>query len=532
MNSNQSEQAVAGRLPRRVVIVGETESAWMAAALLSLSAGQMIRKITVVTAGDPREEFPGESTLPSFTRLIANPGLGEHEMMRSCDGTWQMATQFSDWVRMDRDFWLPFFGGPDALDQATFFQAWQSERVQGRLLRPLHSYTMQWGAAIAGKAPTGFSKRSVINESQAYAFHVDGQGLANWFRQIALALGVEEIRGEVAVVSPNGRGGVAQLRLADGALIAGDFFIDCSGHPGVVVSRTNGNAWEPLPNHTPCSRMISMQLPAGRQILPYTRITAMESGWAWHRPRYSSISVGCMSSCDTCSNDMAVRELAELLLFDGHISEEQAGSVDLLRESLNPTETLLQPGRRQQFWRDNVVAIGSAATVTDPIVNAGRHLSLLGLELFLDLFPDRNTNADVRDAYNRKVRVAVDELSDLAALHYHLNGRADSAFWQAAKGSALSSTLIERLELFDATVHLDVNTTDLSGVAAWWFLLAGCQRFPRGPAVTATACPSGFLQQALGDIVRMHDEQLKDLPMHEEMLDWIHAGTSSLQRSA
>ncbi|MCA9058142.1 MAG: tryptophan 7-halogenase, partial [Planctomycetaceae bacterium] len=265
-----SEQIVAGRLPRRLVIVGSGETAWMAAAVISLSAGPLVRKITVVTESDPREEFPAETTQPSLTRLLQNPGFDEQEMMRRADATWSLAKQFSDWVRLDRDFWVPHFGGPLTLGPATFFQAWHAERVQGRLLRPLHSYAMQWAAALAGKAPAGFSHPSTITRSLAYGFHVDGTGLANAFRQIALTHGVEEIRGQTAVVNPNGRGGVAQLKLVDGQIIAGDFFLDCSADAGVLSQVAATGPWHEDPDPTVCRRLMEIRLPPRRQIPPWT----------------------------------------------------------------------------------------------------------------------------------------------------------------------------------------------------------------------------------------------------------------------
>ena len=98
-------EAVAGRLPKRVVIVGNNESAWMAAAYLWSPVretglpnhGRCQRSSRVVNS-------PGESSLPSLRGLLSNLQIDEHQMMQQTQGTYHLATQFSDWVQSERDF--------------------------------------------------------------------------------------------------------------------------------------------------------------------------------------------------------------------------------------------------------------------------------------------------------------------------------------------------------------------------------------------------------------------------------------------
>lgn len=183
---NIRPESVSGRLPRRLIIVGNNESAWMAAALLAAHSAPLECRVTVLAGSSVQAEFPAESTLPSFQGLLANLRIDEHEMLRACQGTYCLATQYSDWVQCERDFWKPFAAESPRGAAMSLFEGWHSERSRGRLLRPFHSYSLHWGAALAGKSPYGFSGPSPISQSGSYSFHVDGKSLAGWLRTTAL----------------------------------------------------------------------------------------------------------------------------------------------------------------------------------------------------------------------------------------------------------------------------------------------------------------------------------------------------------
>jgi hypothetical protein len=41
-----------------------------------------------------------------------------------------------------------------------------------------------------------------------------------------------------------------------------------------------------------------------------------------------------------------------------------------------------------------------------------------------------------------------------------------------------------------------------------------------------------MIQSALRALLKSNESALKDLPLHEELLDWIHMGQGGLQKSA
>lgn len=519
---NIRPESVTGRLPRRIIIVGKNESAWMAAALLAAHAAPLECRVTVLVNGPVQSEFPGEASLPSLRGLLANLRIDEHEMMRQCQATYCLAAQFSDWVQSERDFWKPFSSEPGRPTALSLFEGWHVERSRGRLLRPFHSYSLHWGAALAGKSPYGFSGPSPISQSGAYAFHVDGQLFAGWLRRAALNAGAEEVSGEIQQVAKNGRGGIAQIKLQNGTTLAGDFFVDCTGPESRLMRTTLNDPFISWSDRLLTDRMICVRLPGRRQIPPYARITGLPAGWSWQMPLANCVESGYLFQSSLVSDMDAQEHLQSVLKLDGIKPEDQ------LENSTQPFVS----GRQTSFWRDNLLTLGTSACRLDPLASAGRHLTQLGLELFLELFPDRSCSRTLSEYYNERMRLAADEIRDATQLHYLLSKRKDSDFWCNASATPVSPELSQRLELYEAAGHIGHLTPEALPEAGYLYLLTGCGRLPASPTLQARAADPNQIQQGLRDLLKFNEAMLKNLPLHEELLDWIHTTPNPIQKSA
>ena len=519
---NIRPESVTGRLPRRIVIVGNNESAWMAAALLAAHSTPLECRVTVLANGPVQCEFPGESSLPSLRGLLANLSIDEHEMMRHCQATYCLATQFSDWVQSERDFWKPFASEPNHPTAMSLFEGWHVERSRGRLLRPFHSYSLHWGAALAGKSPYGFSGPSPISQSGSYAFHVDGELFADWLKTIALKSGTEVVSGEIQQVAKNGRGGIAQIKLTSRTTLAADFFIDATGSESRLMNSTLNDEFINWNDRLPVNRMIRIRLPGRRQIPAYTRITGLNAGWSWQIPLANSIDSGYLFQSSLSSDDDALQQFQSLLALDGIKLEE------LPEPSILPFAS----GRQTSFWRDNLLALGTAACRIDPLTSAGRHLTQLGLEMFLELFPDRSCSRTLSEYYNERMRLATEEICDATQLHYVLSKRKDSDFWRDSVARPVSPALSQRLSLYDAVGHVGHLTPEALPEAGYLYLLSGCGRLPASPTLQAKAADPDQIQQGLRDLLKFNESTLKNLPLHEELLDWIHTAPNPVQKSA
>lgn len=526
---------IAGQLPKHIVIVGNTESAWMAAALLGRWAARLNIRVTVISSGTPCAEFPGETSQPSLAGFAGNLRVDEHMLMRGARATYQLATQFSDWVQQDRDFWVPLNNHEVSAGGISLFDSWFVERSRGQMLRPLQSCSLHWAAALAGKAPHGFSGSSPLARTGSYGFQLDGDSFAQWLREIAIADNVRELSGRPDRIVPNLRGGISQINLTTGEEIVGDLFLDCTGRDSLLIAGAQKRPFVSYDDRLLCDRFVSVQVAGRRQIAPFTQITGVPSGWTCRIPLANSISVGMAYRSSHLDDEAAWSELCRLQIASAparatvQAGDNQAASAGVLAA---PVFSSIEPRRQSGFWHGNVVALGTAACSLDPIVSAGRHLTQLGIELLMELFPEQSPDAASVTQYNQRMVLAADEFADFAQLHYVLSRRIDSDFWTAASQTVPPSGLRQRLALFKTAGSVGQLAPEAVPETRYQHLFAGSGVLPTHPVLQVTSADPAGIQHSIREILKANEMALKDLPLHEELLDWIHSLPAQQTKSA
>ena len=199
----------------------------------------------------------------------------------------------------------------------------------------------------------------------AYAFHFDGSNFAGWLRQIALAAGVEEIMGDVASVASNGRGGVAQIRLTKDSVGRGATSLS-------TVREATQNSSQPSrrmhASHGASDRFVIDASPFGCQAEGRSRRSRESQDLKRDgRGKCTSRNLSTLSysfASQFANDEVAWQQLRESLLLDG------IPAVDDLTPRVFP-RTVWR--RQTKFWRDNLLALGTAACQMDPLVSSGRH---------------------------------------------------------------------------------------------------------------------------------------------------------------
>jgi tryptophan 7-halogenase len=500
-------------LPQRIVVVGGGAAGWMAAALLARCLKAAGSVVTVIEPPGQRGLGVGEATIPSVLRLLDNLQVAEAEMMRACEATYKLGIQFADWVRLERDSWHPFGVCGARIDGRDLFPYWHAERLAGRLLRPYHSYSVHWAAALAGKGPHA-EGGSPISHTRSYAFHLDAVAFATFLRARAIAEGAEAIDGSVASVSRNSTGGIAEVKLDDGRAIPGELFIDCTGFQAQLIGEVLGDPFISWNDRLLCDRAVATRIPAARQIAPFTRATALSAGWHWTIPLVSRTGVGYVYSSRHTSDDEAWNELREATGDGGDPTRE-------------PLFLRLRVGRQTTFWKANVVALGLAAGFIEPLESTGLHLTQVAIELLLDLLPDRHSPDLLREAYNRRMTRIFDEVRDFVQLHYLASGRRDTPFWQDATAAAASDQLVARLAAYDECGWLEDLVPEAFPDTSWFHILAGNGRLPRRPMPLTLAAAPEQVQTTLAAILRQNEAAVQALLPHGDLLAQIHGAAAS-----
>lgn len=454
---------MTGNCLQNIVIVGGGTSGWMTAmALSTVLRGRY--NIRLVESDEIGIIGVGEATIPMIQRFNKIVGIDENEFIKETQGTFKLGIEFVNWGKLG-DRYMHGFGvlGQD-LWTVRFDQYWQKMHRAGQA-QDLAAYSITRMAAKANKfMPARFDVPNSPLADMSYAYHFDASLYARYLRKLAQARGVRRTEGKIVqVVQREGDGYVQALLLASGERVEGELFIDCSGFRGLLIEETLKTGYEDWTEWLLCDTALAVPCESAPQLLPYTRSTAHRAGWQWRIPLQHRIGNGHVYCSQFVSDDEAASTL--LANLDGKPLAE-------------PRRFKFIPGMRKQCWNRNVVAIGLASGFVEPLESTAIHLVQTAVARLIDFFPDQGFNQIDIDEYNRKSRFEYQRIRDFIILHYKLNQRDDSKFWQHCAQMPVPDTLSYKMDLYRAHGRIVRTDDELFAEVAWLQVMQGQNLVP------------------------------------------------------
>jgi tryptophan 7-halogenase len=455
---------------QKIVIVGGGAAGWMSAAALS-AVLKPPYEIRLVESDEIGIIGVGEATIPPIRVFNDLAKLDEAEFLRATHGAFKLGIEFVNWGRPGERYFHGFGSiGREPLWPVDFSQYWLRMRALGRAL-PLDAYAISNLAAQAGRfmLPRPEMQNSPL-ANIGYAYHFDASLYARFLRRVSEGRGVRRTEGKVVhalldeAAGPT-QGHVRALQMESGELIEGDLFLDCTGFFGLLIDKALGTGFEDWSHWLPCDRAVAVPSQSSGPLLPYTRSTAHRAGWQWRIPLQHRVGNGHVYASAHVSDDEAVATLLE------HLDGEPLAEPRLIR---------FRTGMRQQAWQRNVVAIGLAAGFVEPLESTALHLIQMGIGKLIEHFPHRGFVPEEIAEYNRQSRARYEDVRDFIILHYHLNQRDDSPFWQACAAMAVPERLRRRMVLYAASGRILYEDGELFRTASWLEVMEGQNLRPRG----------------------------------------------------
>lgn len=482
-----------------IVILGAGEAAWMTAACLSAAFPQALALITVISDGAPHCDFPGDSHQPSFFRLLSNLGITEDEVLRRCDGVFEFGTEFLS--GSDKCFVAASEVTP--MPMVRRMAGLRRERLTGRL----HQYLPQAAAAFLHRAPAGFLGTSELQRFGAYRLSFDGNFFAAMMREYSLGRGVSEIRSSAVSVVCTDDGSIARIQTTHPAgMIDCDLVLCCSEQFRSQLTPDGSATFEESAGK-PFRRVSSWSFEANSKTPSFSQAVWQRSGLSVIRWQHSGFS------CDTFwSGSHEGKTTAPPDQSSASVWQEF-----VLSDALNVNEPETRDfsvGRCSRMWDRNLVFLGNAAMVTDPVVHAGRHLCQTACELLLDyLTAGTECFSVVAKEYNRRLAEAFDSWSSLSQFTYGLLTSQQQAERQP---DGVNVRVRETPDLASLRVPSGASETEL------FYLQAAFCAFSNERQLSVVATDATEQQSLEEGLRRMTDSCVGNLPDHSEYLDWIH----------
>ncbi len=485
----------SNRQIKRVIIAGGGTAGWMAAAAVSKILGKVL-DITLVESEEIGTVGVGEATVPTLVSFHRMLGINEQEFMAAVQGTIKLGISFENWLDVGHRYMHPFNTTGKDQKMAGFQHFWLRGHQEG-IASDYEDHWFEYQAALAGKF--AHLPRATIN----YAYHMDASLYARYLRQMSEHHGARRVEGKIADVLTDAQSGcITALKMEDGALIEGDFFIDCTGFRALLIGKTLGVGFEDWSHWLLNDSALATQTTAVRDAVPYTRAIAWDAGWQWRIPLQHRVGNGIVySSRHTTDEEARAHFLSSI---EGEIIKQ-------------PWPVRFKPGRRERCWEKNCVALGLAGSFIEPLESTTIHLIQRGISHLLQNFPQVITRSAI-DQYNQQLDAELQHVRDFVVLHYALSNRRDTPYWEYMANMALPPSLQHRIDLFRDTGNVFHVPGELFGENSWVQVMLGQGVMPAHYHPSADAMGRDELERFLGDIRTQTLRNVDILPTHMDYL--------------
>lgn len=507
----------------RVVIVGGGTAGWLAACRLAAASNPAARSplsVTLVESPDVATIGVGEGTWPTMRGTLERIGIDEAMFLSACDASFKQGSRFMGWATGGADdaYLHPFTPPPDA-DPRDLVAGWAA-------LTPARPFadavTPQARVARLDLAPR---QRAMPPYAGAlnYAYHLDAGKLAGLLtRHGTERLGVRHIRDHVASVERAPDGDILAVRTPAHGAIAGDLFIDCTGHAALLIGDQFDVPFLDRGDILFNDRALVVQIPVAPDspIASQTDATAHAAGWLWDIGLPTRRGIGCVYSSAHLSDDAAAATLQAYIARMTAATATAAGSP-------TPRRLAFRSGFRERYWVRNCLAIGLSAGFLEPLEASAIVTIEMSLNALIEGFPPTRAAMDLHAArFNELFRYRWDRIVEFLKLHYLLSSR-DEPYWRAHRDPA--SVPARLADLVALWRHQPPSPRDLPQIdevfpaASYEYVLYGMGFAPppAGPVRAAGAAP------AFGQVEQRGRTLAASLPTNRAYLSALAAAQSA-----
>ncbi|MEP7007082.1 MAG: tryptophan halogenase family protein [Sphingomonas bacterium] len=490
-----------------VAVVGGSVAGWMAAAVLARRLPRHRYRVTVIETerdGDGLGDFGTTLTAMPSTRLFHESlGIDEALLLRASRGSFALGVAFSGMATPGSSCFLPFGAIGAPLGPVGFHQLLTRLRQQGRSVRAA-DYSIAAIAAQAGRfARPSTDERSMLSQF-SYGLHLDAWGYLAALRATAEAHGAWAAAAPFARALQGESGDIVGIELANREILPVMLAVDATGSAALLSGGTLGVGFESWRQWLPCDQTAATRVVDQGDPPPFGHVEALATGWRSETPLAGEAGrLVCWSSA-----------------FGGADTARGALGVG---DGPDPHMVAFENGRRALPWHRNVVAIGAAACVLEPLHPVALHLVQSALARLVLLFP-ASAQAQVEAAeYNRLTINELERARDFLIAHYATSQRAGDPFWDEVLTSTPPECVLYKLQMFASGGRMPMFDEEMFEEEDWIALLDAQGLRPRRHDALSGAIPLEQIEQHLAQLRQAIIAGVKTMPPHGDYLRRAHA---------
>ena len=438
---------------------------------------------------DPTEQLL--ATLPTVHRFHAAIGFDELRLVADGVALHRLGTRFDHWSASGGSWFHTFAEHGRKVGAIPFHQVWLRAHARNRAAA-FHAYSVAAVLAEAGRFAHPSDDPSSPLATYLYGLNLDPERYHARLDQGAA--GLSRLHGAIVDIERREDGAVAALVLDGGRRVMADLFLDCTGPRSLILGRVSPG-YEDWSDWLPCNH-VAVESEPGGALLPFDRVTADGEGWTWTIP-----------------------------LPDRTLHARVCGS---LQEAGSGRVLSLQTGRHLAPWIHNVVGLGGAAVMPDPLHGAGLHLAHSAILRAIQLLPGRDMHPLEVAEYNRRARLEDERVRDYLALHYARAGRTDTPFWRSLAERELPEGLARTLAQFKRRGRLPFHEEESFTADSWLAALIGLGVLPEAADPTALSVEEARTEHGMA----AHAQRIGSLPARFPAYDRLVAGMRTKRMAA
>lgn len=496
----------------KIAIVGGGTAGWLAASIIAAhhksdQPGGL--QVSLIESSDIPTVGVGEGTWPTMKNTLRDIGLKESEFFKCCHSAFKQGGKFVNWVHGNGDFYYHPFTVPlgyGRIDLAPYVNDIENYAVESNY---------QHHVCEAGLAPRTINDDEYQGQCN-YAYHLDAGAFAEVLKKHCTEkLAVTHIVDTVQKATLADNGNIQSIVLEKMGEVEADLFIDCSGFASHLLGKTLGVPFKSTKDILFNDSALAIQVPYADEFEPlacHTIATAQEAGWIWDIGLTSRRGIGHVYSSRFMDDDKAEQVLRDY--------------VGPAAEGLSVKTIKFESGYREQFWKNNCVAVGLAAGFVEPLEATALMLVEISARFIAENLPaDDSLMSITAKRFNSQMDYRWQRIIDFLKLHYMLTKRPEPYWQENCAPESIPDSLKEDLAIwkYRGPITSDFDAAiELFPAASYQYVIYGMGFKPDFTRQSYLHKHQQQAEQIINRNQQLTEQMIRTLPPHRDYIkQWL-----------